>query len=187
MNVVSREIFLACAASALLSACNQDRAYPGALGNDVQGQLHRDNACGKEDVERDLVGAVIPLRLEHPHRYAGRRIVCNPLELVILLKGKGTPEQRMIDTSRGKVAVSYDAGYRYSVQDLQAIATGEFLEQRFPGARGVYTDSIYGRVIVLVNDPSKIRSSEDQARNVERELGLPIFVMAIGEAKAGTW
>ena len=183
MEVASWGRFLACVVLLLLSACTQDRRHPGDRGGTVDGSLHDDNACGQDQVERDLVSAIIPVRLENLERYAGRRIVCDPLAIVVLLKGSGALGQRKLKTSRGEVVVTYEAGYRYSVREMEVIANGKFMEDRFPGARGIYTDAVYGRVIILVDDPSKIGSSRERARRIERELGFPIFIMPIGKAK----
>lgn len=172
--------------TALLVGCSQDRPYPGAVGDRADGRLHDDHACAGASIERDLVTAVIPLRLAVQERYAGRRIVCEPLKIVVLLKG-GVPLQgRVIQTARGPAKVTYDAGYRYSVRDMQDLANGEFMAKWFPDARGIYVDTTHGRVVVLVNAPSTMKAYQDRAAEAEAELDLPIIVMAIGDARQAT-
>lgn len=59
--------------TALSAGCSQDRPYPGTAGDRADGRLHDDPACAGSSIERDLVIAVIPLRLAAQERDAGCR------------------------------------------------------------------------------------------------------------------
>ncbi|WP_159094520.1 hypothetical protein [Stenotrophomonas sp. YAU14D1_LEIMI4_1] len=127
-------------------------------------------------LERELAGVTARLRVALPGRYAGRRISCNPLKVVVLLKGDTRYQTRTMQWPRGEVTVEFVSGSRYATEDLNAAVASGLLAARFPGAHGIGTDAVNGRILVDAADDAAYARYQAAAAELEKELGVPIAI-----------
>jgi len=162
---------LLCAATLCVTACTSDRG--DRIGFDG---VPISPCPDQQALERELAGVTARLRVAFPETYAGRRVSCDPLQVVVLLKGDTRYRTRTMQWPRGDVTVSFVSGSRYSSRDLNAILGARTLDRWFPDADGMNTDAVNGQLEVGAADDAKFSRYQAAAREAEKALGVPIVV-----------
>lgn len=160
-----------CAMALCAAACSADRS--DRVGFDGVAITPCPNP---QRLERELAGVTARLRVAFPETYAGRRISCDPLQVVVLLKGDTRYRTRTMQWPHGDVTVSFVFGSRYSTRDMNAMLASGKLLRWFPDADGVGTDAVKGQIQVYAKDAAKFTRYRAAAIEAEKELGVPVAV-----------
>ncbi|AWH33182.1 hypothetical protein C1930_10075 [Stenotrophomonas sp. SAU14A_NAIMI4_8] len=99
-----------------------------------------------------------------------------PLKVVVLLKGDTRYQTRTMQWPRGEVTVEFVSGGRYATEDLNAAVASGLLAAHFPGAHGIGTDAVNGRILVDAADDVAYARHQAAAAELEKELGVPIAI-----------
>ena len=162
---------LVCAMTLCATACTADR------GDRIGFDGVQITPCpGQQALERQLAGVTARLRVAFPEAYAGRRVSCNPLQVVVLLKGDTRYRTRTMQWPRGDVTVSFVSGSLYSSKDLGTILGARTLDRWFPDPDGMSVDAVNGQLEVGAAGDAKFSRYQAAAREAEKSLGVPIVV-----------
>lgn len=129
--------------------------------------------------QRKLVAVSARLRIDFRGRYAGRRILCDPLEIQVLLKGDAGVAAHSIETPLGTARVTYHPGAAYTVKEMSEVMAAGNLERWFPGSKGMYTDMVYGRGVIRADTALKVDQFQTMLPEAERSLGIPLAIQRV--------